>query len=147
MSRRIIFNIILAFLIFPAIMLIQGYSGRYILHQQNDFSGDFWGYTVSTLRDIIPVISLGLLLLILLPYNLILSFFKSKYKHISLIAKIGIFLSMEVIESLFASLWRYSSLTFYGSLEFFLFLCIISTIMVSIHHWLIDSKVMKTAKI
>lgn len=142
MFRRNLINLFLAFIIFPFIMLLSNYIGRYLLHNYSQFTGNFENYTEVLVKESL-LFGLFVLLLLLLPYNLILLFFQSKNKSLSFQAKIGIFLGIEIAESLIGGLWIYSSLTLPGSLEFVFFLCAICIIMVSFHYWLIDRKVEK----
>lgn len=142
MIRRIIVNIILAFIFFPILMLLQGYFGRYILHNYSGFTGSFWKYTHMLFVDTVPIMSFALLFLILLPYNTILYIYNQKKgKRLNFIFKILLFFIISLI--IFLVLGGGWMLTFNlnNSFPFLLLLLLFSFVIVSLHYWLIDEKV------
>lgn len=147
MARRIIYNILLAFIAFPALMLVQGYFGRYVLQDHHGFNGDFFGYTISILHDIVPVISLGLLFFVLFPYNAILFFYyQKKGKGLTFILKVLLFLFIVLfILIAFGAGWLLATaFVIKTGFKTLFFLLLFSILIVSCHYWLIDRKTEKT---
>ena len=98
MKRRIITNLLLAFIIIPLLVNARDYYFIAILHNHSFFSGDFWVYF--HLEWILKDLALPLfwLIFILLPYNIIL-LNKQKKQLLTFYKKVLLF------ELVFAVVW------------------------------------------
>jgi hypothetical protein len=144
MLRRTLINLALAFIVFPAIMLLSGYFGRYILHDHTGFTGDFWGFTNVTLKNILPAFSFWILLGVLLPYNLIVYYYqKIREKKIKFIFKVLIFLFIELFTLILLGLLGYFFISIFGTIKIILYFLLISVIIVSLHYYFIEKKEVK----
>lgn len=138
MLRRLLINIVLAFIVFPAIMLFSGYFGRYILQDYSGFSGDLHK---KSLKDTIPAISFWILLGVLLPYNTVVYYYeKIKEKNIQFIFKVLIFLLIEILTLIIVDFFRNLPLSIYSILKIVFFFLFISFIIVSLHDFFLNKK-------
>ncbi len=141
MTRRLLVNLSLAFIVFPAVLLLAGYFARYILKDYTGFTGDFWGFTEVTLQDCIRGISWWMLLGVLLPYNAIVYYYKKlKQKEIRFIYKILIFLLIEIFTLMLAGHPGYFFNSFSLTLKLVLAFSVMSIVIVSLHEYFVEKK-------
>lgn len=141
MVRRLLINLILAFIAFPVIMLLSGYFGRYILEDYSGFTGDFLEFTKVMLMDAVRGMAWWMLLGVLLPYNTIVYYYKKfKEKGIRFIYKILIFLFIEIFTLMLTGHPEYFFISFPATLKLVLVFSVISFVIVTLHDYFIEKK-------
>ena len=145
MLRRISVNLILAFVVFPIITLLSGYIGRYILQDYTGFSGNLEGYTLDTLRDIIPAVSLWMLLGVLFPFEIGIYIYRlKKKKGMKFIYQVFFFLFFEIATLFLLAGLGYLFASVFTTLKIIIFFLAVSFTIVSLHYYFIERKYQTT---
>jgi hypothetical protein len=134
-------NLGLAFIVFPAYMLLSNYFTRYLLGDYSSFSGTFWGFTKVILSDAFRGECWWLLLGVLLPYNTVVYYYKQlKGKEIRLVYKMIIFVLIESFTFVVVGGGKYFFASLPVTLTLLLFFSTISLVVVSVHEYIIEKK-------
>jgi len=136
MTRRLLINLALAYILFSLIILIKDYILIEVLHDNSFYSGSFLQYIKGnvSMRLITPTV---FAVLVLLPYNIIIL----RAGKLSLFAKILIFESILILmfclAGTFTNVWLEP---YWINLKFILYFIPISIVFASIIHITIDKK-------
>lgn len=137
MLRRILYNIFFAFVILPFLSITKRFIECNLFGDCSSFSGSLWEFIPVVFKGVVPVISGGFLMMVLLPYNVFLLYSGSNKKY-SLVIKIAVFTVIELLASSLTPMFMYM---YYSISYFFLIFCgslILAIVFVTLHYWLID---------
>ena len=135
--KRFLINIMIAFTVFPIYFLGKDFITLNILKDHSMFSGTFSEYVVLTSPSRFLIDPFLLSIMLLLPYNIVITFFNRKGKVLTLFQKYLLFLVLGV---LMMFLWYP---TFSAIHIYIVTFSILSFLCVSLLHYLVDKKEFK----
>lgn len=134
--KRIIVNILLAFLILPLTIYGRHYYYFEIVGHSSSYSGPFKEYARMIATSVLLVAPILFLLLVLLPYNLIIM-----HKNLSYIQKVLVFILIMVIDlcliGSFSNIWV---APYWKNIYYLIFFIVYGFLFVSIIHLFVDQK-------
>lgn len=145
MKKRILLNIILAFILATIIQIARDFVKMEILEDHSSFSGTWWEYV--KLQPIVTFLFLPLIFLVfvLVPYNIILV--KFELKSLNYFKKAFIFLIVMTtalcIAGTFANVWMYP---YWKNVYYLFYFVPYSFLFAGLIHLLADRKSSGTAK-
>jgi len=141
MKRRIITNILLAYILLPVIISVRDYIKIDILHDEKVFHGSFISYVSAQLSMLFLHIPTIFLVFILLPYNAIL--IRAK-KDFTLLQKIVIFELVCIVvfssAGTFTNVWRYP---YWENVYTIFYFLPVSILFAGLIHLIADGKVQR----
>lgn len=149
MKRRIVINVVLAFVICSLANLIRPYIQIVILHDSRFYMGSYYDFIEGKLFSIFLIFPLIFLVFVLLPYNaIILLYVKYKKKWLPLIQKIILLFLIFIVElvilgTFFVNIWYPSWSVILGYLTRFISYSLLFAISI---HYLVDVPERKKAE-
>jgi len=138
MTKRLIINVLLAYILLTLIILIRDYIQIDIIHDNSVFSGTFLEYITGDLIMITLIIPTMFSIFVLVPYNILIL----KIKGLRLIYKILLFevilIFMFCLMGTFTNVW---STPYWLNIKYFICFLPISAIFSSIIHIAVDKNI------
>jgi len=139
MRKRIIVNILLAFIVIPIIKLVTDYINIEIKNDHTAFSGSFLEYETLIASTVFVITPLFFLIFVLLPYNIII--LRTHIEKLNYLKKVGIFLLVAIIITCllgtFMNVWLYP---YWKNIYYLAYFIPFSFLFAGLIHFLVDTK-------